>query len=223
MLASIWRTSLPGSKAPLDRILIVYLNQLIDFQVAQLSNFIERSFSKMTPFKHAQVTFSGDEVSFDMCRHEFRHDENHPTPCQPPAQIVIPCRGIDYQVSHIAQVVSHFSATLSNIVRLKLECSDRKYAQLEHAEWLLLLRQFSAVQTLHASRKLVSLALEDVPQEMVAEVLPSLNLIDFHGQRASSLESFISARQLSGRSVTVVDFEWERAREGERLKREKAR
>ena len=90
----------------------------------------------------------------------------------------------------------------------------------------MLLRQFSAVQTLHASRKLaksVSLALEDVPQEMVAEVLPSLNLIDFHDQQEISVESFISARQLSGLPVTVVDFEWERAREGEILKREKAR
>ena len=101
--------------------------------------------------------------------------ENHPTPCQPPTQIVIPCRGIDWQVLHIAQVLSYFSATLSNIVRLKLECSDRKYAQLERAEWPLLLRQFSAVQTLHTSRKLAKsvslLALEDVLQEMVAEDL----------------------------------------------------
>ena len=125
MLASIWRTSLPPQ---LGRILIVYLNQFVEFQVAQLSKFIERSFIKMAPFKHTLVTLSGDEVSY-MCRHEFRHDENHPTPCQPPTKIAISCRGIDGQVLHITQVLGQFSATLSNVIRLQLECPDRKYTQ----------------------------------------------------------------------------------------------
>ena len=192
----------------LDRILIVYLNQLVDFQMAQLSKFTERSVM-MTPFKHAQVALSSDRVSFDMCRHEFRRDENHPTSCRAPTKIVISCRGIDWQVSHIVQVLSQFSATLSNVVRLKLESPDHKYPQSARAEWVLLLRQFSAVQILHASWKLakhVSSALENIPQEMVAEVLPSLNLIDLQGQRASTVEKFIIARQLSGQPVTVIDF-----------------
>ena len=210
----------------IDRVLIVYFNQLVDFQVAQLPKFIERSFFKMTLFKHAQVTLSSDRVSFDMCRHEFRHDEDHSTPCQPSVKIVISCRGIDWQVWHMAQVLTHFSATLSNVIRLKLECPDRKYTQLECSEWLLLLRQFSAVQTLHASRKLakhVSLALEDIPQETVTEVLPSLNSIALQGQRASSVENFITARQLFGHPVTVIDFERERAKERARIMLERAR
>ena len=209
----------------LDRILIVYLNQLVDFQVPQLFEFIKRSVLKMTPFTHAQVTLSGDRVSFDMCRHELRRYENHPTSCRPPAKIVISCRGIDWQVPHIAQVLNQSSATLSNVVHLKLESSDHKYPQLARTDWPLLLRQFSAVHTLHASRRLakhVSMALEGIAQEVVADVLPSLNSIYLPGQRASSVEKFITARQLSGHPVIVLDIERERAREGARIMLERA-
>ena len=209
----------------LDRILIVYLNQLVDFQVPQLFEFIRRSVIRMTPFTHAQVTLSGDRISFDMCRHELRSYENHPTSCRPPAKIVISCRGIDWQVPHMAKVLNQSSATLSNVVRLKLESPDHKYPQLARTDWRLLLRQFSAVQTLHASRRLakhVSMALEDIAQEQVADVLPSLHSIDLPGQRASSVEKFITARQLSGRPVIVVDVERERAREGVRTMLERA-
>lgn len=92
--------------------------------------------------------------------------------------------GLTGKFSHIAQVLSQISATLSVVVCLKLECPDHEYPQLERAEWLLLLHQFSAVQTLHVSRRLtkhVYLALEDILQEMVAKVLLSLNLIDLQG------------------------------------------
>ena len=210
----------------LSRILVVYLNQLVDFEVAQLSKFIERSFFQMTPFKHAQVSLAGDKVSFDMCRHDFRRDESHPTSCRPPTRIVVSCQGIDWQVSHMAQVLSQLSTTLSNVVHLKLESPNHKYPQLERAEWLQLLGEFSAVQTLHASRKLashVSLALEDITQETVAKVLPSLNLIDLQGQRASSIENFITARQLFGHPVTVINFKRERVKERARIMLERAK
>ena len=207
----------------LDQISIVYLNQLVDFQVAQLSKFIERSVIKGTPFKRAQITFSGDSVSFDMY-----HDEIHTTSCRHATRIAISCREIDWQVSLIAQVLRQISATLSNIVRLTFESPDQRYPRLDgadNAEWLPLLHQFSAVRALHASGKLakhVSQTLEDIPQDMFAGVLPFLNLIDLEGQLASSVEKFITARRLSGHPVTVVDFKRERAREEARVK-EKAR
>ena len=187
-------------------ILVVYLNQLVDFQAAQLSRFIERSVFEKTPFKHAQVTFTGDSVSFDMWGHELRRGENHPTLCRSPTRIVIPCRGIDWQVSHMSQVLGHFSAILSDVV------IDHAYPRLEDAdgaEWLPLLRQFSAVQKLHVSRKFarhVSQTLEDIPREMVADVLPSLVSIGLESQRASSVKKFINARRLSGQPIIVVDF-----------------
>ena len=213
----------------LDRILVVYLNQLVDFQVARLSMFIERLFFKIISFKHAQVTLSGDKLSFDMCRHEFRRDENHPTSCRPHTRIVISCRGIDWQVSHIAQVLSQFSATLSNVAHLKIEYPDHNYPLLEgadDAEWLLLLRQFSAVETLRVSRNLaryISQTLEDIPQEMVADVLPSLISIGLEGQRASSVEKFIAARRFSGQPIIVIDFKREMEKERARALLERAR
>ncbi len=193
----------------LDRICIHYLNQLVDFQVAQLSKFIDRSVGpKMTLFRQAEVSFSSIGADFAI-RRAFR--------ALSPGWLVetlISCEGIDWQVSHMAQVLSHFSATLSNVVHLRLEANPDKGRQegTDDAEWLHLLHQFSTVQTLDVYGRLaghVALALEDITGEMVAEVLPSLNLICLAGQPASSVEKFIAARELSGRPVTVIDTETE--------------
>ena len=189
----------------LDWISIRYLNQLIDFQVAQLSEFVDRSVGpKLTPFGHAQVIFRGDWVTFAV----------HPDPSESsywyPARTIIPCEGIDWQVSHIAQVLSHFSPTLSTVAHLKLEVQLKRGRQLEgvdDVEWLHLLHQFSAVKTLYLCRKLakyVALALDDITAEMVDQVLPSLDLIHLAGQPASSVKKFVTARLLSGRPVTVI-------------------
>ena len=194
----------------LDRILIDYFNQLVDFQAAQLSKFIDRSVgSAITPSRHAHVTFSDDWVSFDMHRHA-----NRPPWTWYPARTTISCEGIDWQVSHIAQVLSHFSTTLSNVVHLKLKAQSegRQLEGTGDVEWLHLLHQFSTVQTLHVSQELaghVALSLEDITGEMVAEVLPSLDLIYLAGQPASSIEKFSTLRQLSGRPVTIVNTEME--------------
>ncbi|KAH9003381.1 hypothetical protein EDB86DRAFT_2354140 [Lactarius hatsudake] len=68
------------------------------------------------------------------------------------------------------------------------------------------------VRTLQVSRILAghfALALEDITEDMVAEVLPSLDSIRVVGQPASSIEKFLNIRQRSGRPVTVVDNETE--------------
>jgi hypothetical protein len=51
----------------------------------------------------------------------------------------------------------------------------------------------------------VALALEDIAGEIVAEALPSLDLVCLAGQLASSIEKFVAARKLSGQPVTVVN------------------
>jgi hypothetical protein len=189
----------------LERTFIVYFNQLVDFQAAQLSEFIERSVGpKLTLFSHARVTFFSDWVTFNMYLHE-----NHPSSDLGSATITISCEGIDWQVSHIARVLSHFSATLSNLVHLnlKVEPEGLQLKGTDDVEWQHLLHQRSTVRTLHVSQELashVALALEDITAEMVAEALPSLDLIYLAGQPASSVEEFVTARKLSGRPVTVV-------------------
>ena len=101
--------------------------------------------------------------------------------------------------------------TLSSVVHLDLKVESRGGRQIEGmdgVEWLHLLRQFFAVQLLYVSRGLagrVASVLENLMGEMAAEVLPSLDLICLEGQPSSSVEKFVSTRQLSGRPVTVVD------------------
>ncbi|KAH9170323.1 hypothetical protein EDB89DRAFT_2072154 [Lactarius sanguifluus] len=186
----------------LDRIHIYYLNQPVDFQVTQLPKFIDRSMGpRLTPFKHAGITFSGDRASFDI------YCITNPRSILRPSITAISCDGIDWQVSHMAQVLGQFSATLSNVVHLTLEGLEDD-GQLEGSDWLHLLHPFSAMQTLHVSQELaahVALSLEDITGAMITEVLPSLDSICLAGQPASSINKFVAARQLSDRPVTVIN------------------
>jgi hypothetical protein len=189
----------------LKRIYIYYLNQLVDFQVAQFLKFIDRSVGpKLNLLRYEEVTFDYRWVAFSSYRHPTDPYRN------PSAETFILCAGIEWQVSHVAQVLSQFSATISTVVHLELDYLSRPNYQFEgtdDVEWQHLLHQFSAVQTLHVHRKLaahVARALEDTTGQMVAEVLPSLDLIYLADRPASSIEKFVAARQLSDRPVTVV-------------------
>ena len=54
----------------LDRINLSYLNQLVEFQLTQLSMFIDRSVGpKLSPFRYARVTFYNDLVNFRTYHH----------------------------------------------------------------------------------------------------------------------------------------------------------
>ena len=183
---------------------VYYLNQLVDFRVIELPKFINRSVgAKLTHGRYARVTFDSGRVTFHTS-----HFSNDPS-----AAITIFCKGIDWQVSHVAQVLSEFSVTLSNVGHLKLEDQledDHQIDGTEDVEWLHLLHRFATAQSLYVSRKLaahVALALEQVTWETVAGVLPSLEMIYLAGQPESSIEKFIAACTTSGLSVTVVSSE----------------
>jgi hypothetical protein len=187
----------------LNQVLIFYLNQLVDFQAAQLSRFIDRSLRpELTLFRHAHVTFFANKVCFVMSQ--------DPSWDWCSATAVVPCAGIDWQVSHITQVLSEISATLSNVVHLKLDVQLNNYRPLEgtdDVEWLHLLRQFPTVRTLYVSWDLarhVARALEDIMADTATEILPSLELIYIGGQLASSIRKFIAVRRRSGRPAIVI-------------------
>ena len=117
----------------LDQINIPYLNQLVDFQLTQLPLFIDRSAGpKLSPFRYARVTFYNDLVNFRTYRHA-----NLSSPDPHYATTNGLCRGIDWQVSQIALVISHFSTTLSDVVHLKLQVgySIQSY-RADDIEWL---------------------------------------------------------------------------------------
>ncbi|KAH9172872.1 hypothetical protein EDB89DRAFT_841574 [Lactarius sanguifluus] len=194
----------------LNRIYIDFMNQLVDFQVAQFSTFINRSFGpKLTSFRHAQVSFINGWVTFAL-----NPSANRPSWDRHPATTMISCEELDWQVSHTAQVLSQFSAILSNVVhlRLKVEPEGRELEGMENVEWQPLLRPLSTVQTLHVSQEFaghIALTLEALTAEMGAEAFSSLDLIHLADQPASSIEKFVAARRLSDRPVTFVDTEIE--------------
>ncbi|KAH8981156.1 hypothetical protein EDB86DRAFT_489443 [Lactarius hatsudake] len=87
---------------------ITSLKQLIAF--LQLVKFFDRLGNpEITLFGHAYVTFSGH-----------LHHADPSTFGSAPCRDDHLCQGVDYQVSHIAQVLSYLSSTLSKLkVRLK--------------------------------------------------------------------------------------------------------
>ena len=115
----------------LGSIVIIYLNQLIDFQVGQLAKFIDRSVGpELNLFRHAHITFDSRRVSITR-----RANQSRCTWC--PASTSIYCKEIDWQVSHMAQVLSHFSMTFSAVIHLNLkaEYNSRQSRAMDHIEW----------------------------------------------------------------------------------------
>ena len=189
----------------LREIVIKLLNQLADFQVLQLSKFLDRSVGlRLTLLRHAHVVFSNEGVAFVKwpAPRFMDYMPEHPI-------ILISCQGMDWQISHLAHVLSQFSATLSNVVHLDINADALSFRLegMDDTEWLPLLQQFPTVQTLRVHErelaKRIALALEDITAVMVAQVLSSLDSIYLAGQPASSIEKFVALRQLSGRPVTV--------------------
>lgn len=108
---------------------------------------------------------------------------------------------------HLAQVFGQPSAIVSGVVYLKLSLNHPHADRLDNG-WLRLFRQCSAIRALHVSGKFagnIALALNGVAGEMVAEVLPALELIHIVGQPVSCIEKFLTARRLSAHPVTIVE------------------
>ncbi|KAH9171740.1 hypothetical protein EDB89DRAFT_2070510 [Lactarius sanguifluus] len=194
----------------LNQISIEYL-RLVDYQVTQLSEFIDRSVSpKLTLSRGANVLFSSRSASFSVYPHI-----NRPSWDWRPPKARVLCKGVNWRVLDLAQLLSHFPTPLSNVVHLDLGARvevNRPLEDMSDIDWLRLLHQFSAVQTLglyNEPAEHVALTLEDISGELVAEVLPSLDLVCIVDQPASSIEQFIAAREHSGYPVTVFDTETE--------------
>ncbi|KAH9171715.1 hypothetical protein EDB89DRAFT_2229788 [Lactarius sanguifluus] len=198
----------------LKKISIEYL-RLVDYITTQLSKFVDRSVGpKLTLSRRARALFSGRSISFSVSPHVYR-----PFSDFPPPEALISCGVVDWHSLDIVRFLSHFPAPFSHVVHLdiwvRFEVSPRVSHQLRDmgdVDWLHLLHQFPTAQTLRLYQEPgwhVALALEDISGELVAEVLPSLELVFMTDRPASSIEKFIAARRLSGRSVTVVETETE--------------
>ncbi len=137
---------------------ITYLNQL-DFQVPQPFKFVDRSDPELLQLWHAKASFDDRDV-FNIC-HEF-------DVLQSAVGTFISCRGIDWQVSHMIQVLSQTSAMLSNVVHLLIQVYDLQPSWQDNTDeikWLELLCRFTAVRTLGVCEELAghnALVLEGV-------------------------------------------------------------
>ena len=188
-----------------------FFNQLIDFEVPQLCQFIERS-DLDRPMRRCSLEFDKKNVGFVAGRSHTHHfPPFKPSTYLPRCMYVgTQCEGIDWQVSQISRALDHLSPVLSNVAHIKIDFSSSslELEDMDDIEWLQLLHPFSSVQTLIVSGPFsghVSHALEDSSGGMGAEVLPALEMLCLEGQPVSSFHKFIAARSESGRPVTTID------------------
>ncbi len=155
---------------------IMYFNQLA-FQIPQLSQFISRTESlDLSRSKHARVGFGGRNVYVRLGCDQAEQLEGHFT-------LQISCQRLEWQVSHMAQVLGQCfaNATLSSVDDLSIDARDLQPGWEEDAdstEWPGLLRPFTAVETLHVSKKLGG----HVTEEMAAEILTVLQSLCFEDE-----------------------------------------
>jgi len=125
------------------------------------------------------------------------------------------CRGSELQRSSLAQLCNLTLPPLPTLEHLYIHCSYMLIhwqTEMENAQWLEILRPFTSVKNLYLSDRLalyVARALQGLSGESVTEVLPTLQNIFLPGLKRSgavhkAIGQFVAARQLSGRSVSVL-------------------
>ena len=98
-----------GIDAPqLHKISIDHFNQLVDFDVPQISRIINHSEALKRPI-HCRIELGSKFISFDLSETDVHID------------ICIQCEGIDWQVSHLTQALSQTPLVPSNIVYLTIQ------------------------------------------------------------------------------------------------------
>ena len=185
---------------------ITYFNQL-DFQVPQLSQFVRRTESlELLPSRNAQVRVYPNNVDVKLGCEGEGHGRSRLT-------LRISCKWLEWQVSHLAQILGQSLAMVSSVEHLSVDGDVLQHelelgwqGEIEATDWLELFRLFTAVKTLYGSKQLaghISLALDSLSGEVVTEVLPALDSLWLEGQLARSVERFIVARRLSSHPVNV--------------------
>jgi hypothetical protein len=192
-----------------------YIN--INFDVPQLSNFINRSESlKKSLPGHCNIIVDQDQ---DIAIFGVGDPTNEQWSHKPGIWVCLG-EGIDGQISHLTNILSHISPILSDVVHCNIVlfmCESAPSSDppaRDDFDCLQLLRQLSSLQTLFVSdcgAGLISQALAYVDRGMVTEVLPSLKLLCLESkeqqedQPTSSFHKFIAVRQESSHPVTIVE------------------
>ena len=194
--------------------MIYYFDQAPDFEVPQLSEFLNRSETlKDTLSGHCQITLDDHDGVVIFKIGGATSDEAERWDPDTGISISVQCTGADRQILHITHVLSWISAILSDKIHATFECDTFVSDYLPELdavdiEWLPLLRPFSSVKTLFVSYQFaedISRTLEDIAEVTVAEVLPALELLCLEDQPLSTINQFITVRRDSGHPVTIVN------------------
>ncbi|KAI0287720.1 hypothetical protein BC826DRAFT_739865 [Russula brevipes] len=185
----------------LDNFSISFFLDLV-FDVPHLKQFIGCA-KRLKPPKAASVVFGSRSIQLQL--------EQQLGPI-----LEIRCDRIDWQVDSMALVCGQLSPFCLPIEQLKF-IADRSPAEdvIESTEFLELFRPFTAVRTLHVSRRLVrpiATALQGLIGPRATELLP--NLCDLFlwkyaitGAVTEAMQPFLTARQLSGQPIAVHHWE----------------
>ncbi len=187
-------------------------------RAGHLSQFIGRTESfKHAQFRRALVALKHHDTSvvLDLPRGEYQRARLSHMILYQEDSTVPPVDTVSHVISWLNQLVM----ILSDVQHLSIEGTgskdEEKNSVLESVDWLPLLCSFSAVEVLHVSGELVkhlASALDHTLEEMVAQVLPALQLLWLDDGRCNkkgkgkpeSVDRFLSLRKQSGRPVVVV-------------------
>jgi len=203
---------------------IEYYTQVV--QTPQLSRFLGRIANfKLAQFRRAQVIFCGDDACIELDRPQGECRRVH-------LSVTTLDGGPNFQVPYVIQ-----DAMLSNVGHLSISRTQVEVGQqddLNGTDWLPLLHLLPTVKTMHVNRAMalyIASAIGGIADEMVAKVLPALQLLcledgedndydpydyshvndydsyfdDF--EPVGSTERFLSLRRLSGCPVIIVNTE----------------
>ena len=189
-----------------DDVRIFYYGE--EIQTSQLSRFIGRTANlKLAQFRRAEVNFQFDwpRVRLDLPQggcHQTCLVLLTPEDPIPPA----PC-----MVHLLGQLITMLSNVHHLSISAHVSCGWEQDIS-ENAEWLTLRRLFPAVEVMEVHGELagsVASALEDTAEDMVTMLLPKLQVLwstdEEDNETVGSTERFLSLRQQSGRSVTIVN------------------
>ncbi len=176
---------------------ITYFNQHV-FQVPQLFRFVgQTQILELACFKHGQVNFRGSHVYVSLYSEQVKSRRTH-------LALRISCQGLEWQVSHLANVLSQSSAVPSNV---------------SHLHWYMrpatkLARRYRPhqmfgtpprVETLRVSAPLAGLVADVLNDAAVEIVLPALHLLYLEDEPVGRFWEFITERQLSGLPITIAN------------------
>ncbi len=192
----------------LNCLYIVFFNQ-INFDTAQLGQFISRTPRLMTPYD-AHMVFDNYAVLAELQSRTSALGYGD-------LKVKIFCREVDLQLSTLARVCTSSLPPLSTVETLYIE---RPHSQLDwknnvvNTQWLEFLRPFVAVRSLYVSRGFtpgIVSALQTLVGGRVTEVLPALERISLGFPRRSGpvlgdIRKFAAARRLSGHPIAISEW-----------------